>query len=221
VIETTGKPVAVVTGAAHGSGYELALQFAQHGFDLVITADGPGVDDTAQACRAIGATVVAVQADLGSADGVETLYAAIEATGRAVDVLVLNAGIETGGAARVATRVATRQDGTTLINRNVGLVRLAKLVVQDMVSRGGGRLVLTSSDAARLPGVSDAVDAASMAFVDTFATSLRNHLKPTDVVVTVLQPGSTDPGIFRTPGTSDCTAGAARKTSWLTCSSSA
>src|SRR5262249_21725466 len=33
------KPLAVVTGASRGIGYELAKEFATHGFDLVICAD--------------------------------------------------------------------------------------------------------------------------------------------------------------------------------------
>nr|WP_211591414.1 SDR family NAD(P)-dependent oxidoreductase [Microbispora sp. H10836] len=36
---TTERPLALVTGASSGIGYELARQFAQHGFDVVVTAE--------------------------------------------------------------------------------------------------------------------------------------------------------------------------------------
>jgi short-subunit dehydrogenase len=32
----SAKPLAVVTGASSGIGYELARQFARHGYDLVM-----------------------------------------------------------------------------------------------------------------------------------------------------------------------------------------
>lgn len=38
----TSKPLAMVTGASSGIGYELALICAQRGFDLVIAADRLG-----------------------------------------------------------------------------------------------------------------------------------------------------------------------------------
>ena len=33
------RPLAVVTGASSGIGYELAKQFAKHGFDTIIDID--------------------------------------------------------------------------------------------------------------------------------------------------------------------------------------
>ncbi|MHC5674428.1 SDR family NAD(P)-dependent oxidoreductase [Nostoc sp.] len=44
--QTLTRPLAVVTGASSGIGYELAKQFAQNGFDLVVTALMPGLTDT-------------------------------------------------------------------------------------------------------------------------------------------------------------------------------
>ncbi|MET8360898.1 SDR family NAD(P)-dependent oxidoreductase [Micromonospora sp. NPDC005171] len=36
---TSDRPLALVTGASSGIGYELAAQFVEHGFDLVIAAE--------------------------------------------------------------------------------------------------------------------------------------------------------------------------------------
>jgi uncharacterized protein len=47
------KPFAVVTGASSGIGLELAKQFAQNGFDLLVTSTGPGIEAAAGECRSL------------------------------------------------------------------------------------------------------------------------------------------------------------------------
>jgi short-subunit dehydrogenase len=86
-----------VTGASNGIRYELAKQFAQNGFDLLVTATGPSINEAAEAFEALGAKVETVQADLATDDGVETLYNQIKATNRPVDAIAINAGVGVGG----------------------------------------------------------------------------------------------------------------------------
>ncbi|MEU7949519.1 hypothetical protein AB0C50_32970 [Micromonospora taraxaci] len=45
---TTDRPLAVVTGASSGIGYELAVQFAEHGFGLVVAAEDDGISSAAE-----------------------------------------------------------------------------------------------------------------------------------------------------------------------------
>jgi short-subunit dehydrogenase len=73
----TSKPLAVVTGASTGIGYELAKCCAQEGFDLVVVADEPEIKTAAKDLEALGAKVDALQADLADVDGVDKLYEAI------------------------------------------------------------------------------------------------------------------------------------------------
>ncbi len=51
------RPFAVVTGASNGIGYELAKQFAQNGFDLLVTATGSSINEAAKAFESLGAKV--------------------------------------------------------------------------------------------------------------------------------------------------------------------
>ena len=44
---TSAKPLAVVTGASSGIGYELAKQCVENGFNLVIAADQPEIAQAA------------------------------------------------------------------------------------------------------------------------------------------------------------------------------
>ena len=106
------RPLAVVTGASNGIGYELAKQFAQNGFDLIITATGASINEAAQAFEGLGAKVETVQTDLATYDGVETLYNKIEATGRPVEAIAINAGVGVGGEfARETERVYEKLGG--------------------------------------------------------------------------------------------------------------
>ncbi|MBK9715428.1 MAG: SDR family NAD(P)-dependent oxidoreductase [Kouleothrix sp.] len=202
-------PLAVVTGASSGIGYELAKQFAQNGFDLLITATGPSIDEAARAFEQLGSKVESVQADLASYDGVEQLYQAIRATGRPIEAIAINAGIGVGGD---FTHDTDLQEELNLISLNVvAPVHLAKRVVPDMVARGSGRVLFTSSIAAIMPGPFEAVYAASKAFVQSFAEGLRNELKDTGVTVTALMPGPTDTNFFHRAGMDDTRAGASKK----------
>lgn len=160
------RPLAVVTGASSGIGYELALQFAQNGFDLLVTSKGPSINEAAQTFEGLGGLVETVQADLATYDGVETLYNKIKATGRPVDAIAINAGVGVGGE---FARETDLKDELNLINLNVvSSVHLAKRVVKDMVERGNGRILFTSSIAALMPGPFEAVYAASKAFLHSF-----------------------------------------------------
>src|SRR5689334_10346774 len=91
------KPLAVVTGASSGIGFELAKQFADNGFDLVIAAEDHELDAAAAQLQGRGASVKAVRADLATPEGVEELAARVTGAGRPVAALALNAGRGAGG----------------------------------------------------------------------------------------------------------------------------
>src|SRR3954451_25290198 len=69
------RPLAIVTGASAGIGYELAKVCAQNGFDLLVAADQPKIAQAAQEFRTLGVEAEAVQADLATLEGVDKLYA--------------------------------------------------------------------------------------------------------------------------------------------------
>ncbi|GGQ68560.1 SDR family NAD(P)-dependent oxidoreductase [Couchioplanes azureus] len=206
----TGREFAVVTGASSGIGYELARQFADHGYDLLIAAEDDGIEQAAANLRRDGRSqVTAVRADLASFDGVEKLYAEIRAAGRPVDAIALNAGVGQGGD---FTRDTDLRDELNIIDVNVtSTVHLAKRVLPDMVARGAGKVLFTSSVAAMMPGTYQAVYNASKSFVQSFAEALRAELKDTGVTVTSLMPGPTDTNFFARADMLDTRVGASEK----------
>ena len=185
--------LAVVTGASRGIGRSLAKEFVRRGFDVVMAAEDDQIHDVAAELEASGRDVFPVQVDLATREGVVTLYREVQALGRPVDALALNAGIGVGGRF-VETDL---EADLRLIDLNVrSTVHLAKLVVREMVARGQGRVLVTSSIAATAPGPYHATYAASKAFGHSFAEGIREELKDTGVTVTSLMPGPTDTDFF-------------------------
>jgi short-subunit dehydrogenase len=203
------RPLAVVTGASSGIGLELAKQFAANGFDLIIAAEDAAIQDAALELEPLGASVEAVQADLATDRGVDELHGRIQAAGRPVAAVALNAGIGAGGA--FATDTDLEQE-LRLIDLNVrSTVHLAKHVLRDMVARDEGRLLFTSSIASTMPGSFQAVYNGSKSFVQSFALALRDELKDTNVTVTSLMPGPTETEFFERAHMQDTRVGQSDK----------
>jgi short-subunit dehydrogenase len=200
---------AVVTGASSGIGLELGRVLAEEGYDLLITAEDAELDDAKRVLSAQGASVQAVRADLSKPKGVKDVYKAISGSGRTVDILCLNAGIGEGGSFARGTDLDKE---LRLVDLNVrSTVHLCKLVLDDMVARGEGRILFTSSIASTMPGAYQAVYNASKSFVQSFALAIRNELKDTGITITSLMPGPTDTEFFERAGMLDTKVGADEK----------
>lgn len=203
------RPFAVVTGASSGIGYHLARVFAQNGYDVMVNAENPEIENVVTDLEGLGATAEAVQADLATREGVEKLWAAVEATGRPVDAIALNAGVGVSGEFATETDL---EEELRMIQLNVtSTVHLAKLALKQLVPRGRGRILITSSIAGEMPTPLEAVYGATKAFDLSFARSLRNELKDTEIAVTALQPGPTDTNFFHRAGLDDTKVGSEGK----------
>lgn len=200
----SARPLAVITGASSGIGFELAKVFIERGFDVVVAAEA----DIDEAANRLGASVHAgevfpVEVDLADSGGVTALFDSITELGRSVDVLVLNAGVGVSG----PFVENSLEDELNLIALNVtSTVHLAKLVLPQMVERGEGKILVTSSVAATFPGPFYSTYAASKAFGLWFAEGIRYELRDTGVTVTALMPGPTDTEFFERAGMQDTPA---------------
>ena len=203
---TTTRPLAVVTGASTGIGYELAQCCAQNGFDLLIAADEAEIDEAADDFRQLGIEVESVHADLATIEGVEELYAAIGE--RNVDALLANAGRGLGD----AFLDQDFNEVIRVIDTNItGTIYLIQKVGRDMRARNAGRILITGSIAGYIPGAFAAVYHGTKAFIDSFAAALRNELKDTNITVTCLMPGATETEFFDRAGMEDTKVGQAKK----------
>ena len=206
VTEPQTKPLALVTGASSGIGFELAKQFAEHGYDVVVNAEDAGIQKAAMLIQASGAHVVPVQADLRTEQGVAELWSAVQALGRPLEAAALNAGVGQSGAF-VDTDWAA--DLSIMQLNVVSTAALLKLALVEMTARNSGRILVTSSIASTMPGAYQPVYNASKSFVQSLTEAVQAELKDKDSAVTVtsLMPGPVDTDFFERAGLEDTAMG--------------
>jgi short-subunit dehydrogenase len=205
---TQARPLAVVTGASTGIGFELARCCVEGGFNLLIVADEPQIEQAASKLRLDGANVEPLQADLATIEGVDALYAAIQ--GRPVAALLANAGRGLGHAFLDQDWSEVRR----VIDTNVtGTTYLLQKVARDMRQAKRGRILITGSIAGFMPGTYQAVYNATKAYLDSFSFALRAELKDSGVTVSCLMPGATETDFFERADMLDTRVGAGKKQS--------
>jgi short-subunit dehydrogenase len=202
---TSGRPLAVITGASSGIGLYLALEAARDGFDLLLAADTP-FDDALQQLSGTQAAVLTVDADLASREGVDELLAALQ--GRTPEVLVANAGHGLGK----GFLDEDIEEALDVVDTNVtGTIYLIHSVGRAMRDAGRGQILITGSIAGFMPGTFQAVYNGTKAFIDSFSWALRNELKDTGVTVTCLMPGPTETEFFERADLMDTKVGTESK----------
>jgi uncharacterized protein len=200
---------AIVTGASTGIGFELAHLAASDGYDVLIVANEPLISSAGADIQQHGVEVKSVEADLSTFDGVDKLLAATN--GRQVDVLCANAGHGLGH----GFLDQSPADWRHVIDTNiVGTLYLVQKVLQQMVVRGEGKVMLTGSIAGFMPGTYQAVYNGTKAFVDSFADAIRAELENEGhdkVTITNLMPGATETEFFDRARMGDTSVGTAKK----------
>ena len=199
------RKFAIVTGASSGIGLEIARLAAKDGYDLLVAADTPFVD-AAAGLQDMDVDVRQVECDLSTQQGVDQIFDA--AGGREIDILVANAGQSHGG----AFIDQSADSWLKTIDTNVtGTLRLIQPILQSMVARGQGRILITGSIAGHVPGPFNATYNATKAFIDNFAAALANEVKDSEVTITCLKPGATDTPFFARADMLDTAVGQAKK----------
>ncbi|MBR0853347.1 SDR family oxidoreductase [Bradyrhizobium liaoningense] len=192
--EQSGQSV-VLTGAAGGMGRAITKALLESGRRVVL------VDRDAKALQELASTagnaVFPIQLDISDAQAVDGLPNAIPAHFKPIDVLINNAGHDIGG--RTRFDIGSADDWSNIIQTNlIGLMRVTRAILPDMVRRNAGHVVnISSINAVRI--VPDmAAYSTSKAGVHMFTETLRGELAETPIRVTELQPGLTRTNIILT-----------------------
>lgn len=211
----TGRPMAVVTGAARGIGRACAHALARGGFDLALgdvpdprCVPGLAYDlatredllETVRRCREAGADVVHQDCDVRDAQDVQSLVdAAAERSAGAVCAAVAVAGIM--GRDAHAWELTTEDIDLDLSVNLHGVVNLARAAVPQLLDcpTGRGRFVavVSSAGGTGLPRLASYVAAkhAALGYIRSLAADLGPHAVTANAVL----PGSTrTPMLMRT-----------------------
>lgn len=187
---------ALITGATSGIGLELAKLFAKDGYNLVIVSrDQTNLEQTAYNLKNSNSNidVVTISKDLFKPESSFELYQEVKEKGIQINVLVNNAGQGVYGEF-ADTEIEREVD---IIQLNItSLVVLTKNFLQDMLSRGSGKILNLSSIASKTPGPYQSVYHGTKAFVQSFTEAIRSEVKDKGIVVTALLPGVTDTDFF-------------------------
>lgn len=196
--------VALVTGGSSGIGAATARALAAAGARPLIA--GRDRDRLAAVARQTGG--LALEADLGSADGAaslaqaalraaESLSAGSAGAARGIDILINNAGVGWSG----PIGEMTSEKVTELVAVNLtAAIQLTRLLVPGMAARGRGRVVFVSSIAGATGVRGEAVYSAAKAGLGCFAESLAYELTGRGVGVSVIVPGVIDTPFFERRG---------------------
>ncbi|WP_207423093.1 SDR family NAD(P)-dependent oxidoreductase [Desertivirga brevis] len=182
---------ALVTGGTAGIGYELAKLFAKDGYNLVLVSRNEYelARTQAELQDQYKIQVHTISKDLMKMEAPFEVYKEVTDQGIKVDVLVNDAGQGVYGEF-VDTDIQREID---IIHLNImAYVVLTKCFVQDMVIRGGGKVLNVGSIAGEMPGPLHSVYHGTKAFVNSWSEAIRNELKDSNITVTVLLPGATD-----------------------------
>lgn len=187
------KPIALITGASGGIGYELCQQFAKNNYDLILVArDEEKLKKYAEEFKKNHETKsTIILKDLSSATAADEILHQLKHEKMSVDVLVNNAGF--GSYGKFAETDLKKQLEMMQVNM-VTLTHLTKLLLPEMLAKKSGKILNVASTAAFFPGPLMAVYYATKAYVYSFSQAIRQELKGTGVSVTVLCPGPTRTG---------------------------
>ncbi|MBR0556254.1 SDR family oxidoreductase [Ciceribacter sp. L1K23] len=186
---------AIVTGSSKGIGAAIAKRLARDGFAVIVNyARGADAAEAVVAdIHAAGGRAVAVQADIGSPEGLKTLFDAGEQAFGGVDVLVNNAGImQLSPIAETADEDFERQVSINL----GGVFRGAREAAKRL--RQGGRIVNFSSSVVGLYQPTYGVYAATKAGVEAITHILAKELGPKGITVNAVAPGPVETDLFMT-----------------------
>lgn len=183
---------ALITGASRGIGAAFAEALVAEGRNLVLSARSAGdLENLRQRLSRPGIDIACLSADLNQGAG--ALLRELAARGLAVDLLVNNAGLGSGGA--FAELPLERELEEVRVNV-AALVELSRGCLAGMRTRGGGAIINVASTAAFQAVPYMATYAASKAFVLSFSLALYEEMRRQGVHVMALCPGPTDTGFF-------------------------
>jgi 3-oxoacyl-[acyl-carrier protein] reductase len=183
---------AIVTGAGHGIGREIALTLARNGADVVVTDVSNAIYEVGKEIEALHSKSLPIKCDVSNFDEAKGVENQVLEQFEKVDVLVNNAGIYP----QKSFVEMTNEDWNKVLHVNLdGVFHCTKAIVPKMIERKYGKIISIASIAGAFVGFTNLVHySASKAAIVGFTKSLALELSPYGINVNAIAPGVVDVG---------------------------
>jgi len=189
-MQLTGR-TALVTGASRGIGRAIALSLAEEGADVAVNflSNVHLAADVVDQIRKMGRKAILAQADVADyPDTHRMVQGVLEELGH-IDILINNAGINSDHTFVKMDQASWQK--VLSINLD-GPYNCTKVLVDQMIKQGWGRIVNITSIIGQIGNFGQANYAASKAGLAAFSKSLAKELVSKGITVNCVAPGFTE-----------------------------
>ncbi|WP_392486508.1 SDR family NAD(P)-dependent oxidoreductase [Haloimpatiens sp. FM7315] len=192
----------LITGASSGIGFALAEKFAKEGYNLILISRREDLlSEISEKLRKIyGVQIKIIAKDLIEEKASEEIFNELDKLSIKVDILINNAGI---GYCGFFHEIDIDKEMNIIKLNIIALTKLTKYAVEHMIKNRKGKILNVASTGAYQPGPLISVYYASKAYVLSFSEAIRNELKPYNITVTTLCPGTTKTEFSQNAGKGD------------------
>jgi 3-oxoacyl-[acyl-carrier protein] reductase len=148
LVNLEGK-IAIVTGAGHGIGREIALSLARNGAEVVVTDVTDAIFEVGKQIEALGSKALPIKCDVTDFEQAQDVEEKVIGKYERIDILVNNAGIYP----QKAFLEMTADDWNRVLRINLnGVFHCTKAVIPKMVKQRYGKIVNIASIAGAVVG---------------------------------------------------------------------
>lgn len=185
-------PAVLITGASHGIGKAIAMEFARHSYHLVLncarSADAL-TELAAQLENKYHISCLTCVGDVGNYAFVKEMFEKACDTFGGIDILVNNAGISHVG----LFHEMTAEEWQRLLNTNLSSVfYCCKEAIPSMLSKKSGRIINISSVWGEVGASCEAAYSAAKGGVNALTMALAKELAPSRIQVNAISCGAID-----------------------------
>ena len=178
----------LITGASRGIGKEIALKFANEGYNIILNYNSSEAKakSIANQIKKLGVNCLLVKADVSVESEVNDMVnQGLKAFGK-IDVLVNNAGVALSKLFQLTT---TDEIARVFGVNTFGVINCSKAVVPSMVCEKSGKIINISSIWGKVGASMETIYSASKGAVISFTMALAKELAPSNISVNCVCPG--------------------------------
>lgn len=181
----------LITGASSGIGSHLAMQYSQHGNQVIIFGRNEAhLRRVEKDCSDRGAMVRAVKIDVTERDEMNKVLRELDDEFGGLDLVICNAGVTADAHAKSVHKLGIDGVAKLMVETNVlGVFNTLAPIIQVMQKRGKGHIVITGSIVGLFGNPNFAIYCATKAMMQSLARDLYFSLQKKNINLSLIAPG--------------------------------